>query len=77
MVPTMNSSSETPTVLNCSHNCGWKMWSVTVLLKLVGQVRIGRLTGEHAGHDGAGHAADGVNAEGVQRVVMPSQPLTL
>ena len=41
-----------------------------VLERCVGQVGVARCGGEDAGQDGAQRAADGVDAEGVERVVV-------
>src|SRR5579862_9554209 len=48
-----------------------------ISLEVGGQVRVGGLTGKHAGHDGAAQTADAVNAPRIQRVVHAEPALDL
>ena len=69
-VPTVARSSVRPMALNCSQHQRLKWRIRHVSLQVVGQVSIGAVSGQHAGQQRAEGSADGMHAEGVQRVVI-------
>ena len=72
-VPPTASTSVTPMALSCSIHRPWP----TTLAQVGLEVRVDVRGGEEAGHERAHRTADGVNTEGVERVVVLEDRLQL